>query len=118
MVAFDTWDQNPQELSLEERAKYEFNRDYATIISDVTSFPHAFLRELLESHWKTAMVSGAMGPRKLSEEEAFAALDAHNRMREDMLSQTETESKRIYGNLAQQKDEMLLILRNLELAGC
>lgn len=82
-------------LSLEQRAKYEFNRDYAVVMSDVTSYDHAFLRDFLESHWKTAMLCGAMGPCKVGEPEARKQLDAHNTLREASVSKTETGSKRI-----------------------
>lgn len=96
MERFKTWFPELSSLTLEQRAKYEFNRDYATVISDVTSFDHVFLRKFLESHWKTAMLSGALGPRRVSEAEALGLLDAHYALRETMVSKTETESKRIY----------------------
>jgi len=96
MKNFKTWNENLTELSLEQRAKYEFNRDYATVISDVTSYDHSFLRTLLDSHWKTAMLTGVFGPSRVDEAEAIALLESHHKLRETMVSRTETESKRIY----------------------
>lgn len=96
MAEFTSWYPDLTKLTLAQRAKFEFNRDYAAVISDVTSYDHSFLREFLGSHWKTAMLSGALGEPKISEEEAFAALDTHNTLRETAVSQAEPESRRIY----------------------
>lgn len=90
------WNQELSDLTLEQRAKYEFNRDYATVISDVTSYDHGFLRKLLDSHWQTAIQTGALGPARVSEQEAWKLLEEHHHMREEKVMHADPEPKRIY----------------------
>lgn len=88
-------------MSIDEWTKYEFNRDYATVISDVTSYDHGFLREFLEAHWQLAFQCGGGGmlpvPRTLSDEECRIVLAKHHAMREQAITAAgDVESKRIY----------------------
>lgn len=85
-------------LTVDEWMNYEFNQDYATVISDVTSYDHAFLREFLDKHWSTYLAL-AMPPelRGMSEAEQRALLAAHHNMRVSALADPEVvESNRIY----------------------
>lgn len=88
-------------MTIEEWGIYEFNRDYATIMTDVTSYDHDFLRKFLDSHWSTFIDLGVTAPdtRTVSDEEARARLIAHHNMRMEALQsvdQDAVEARRIY----------------------
>ena len=40
-------------MTLAQWNAYEFHKDYATVISDVTSYDHDWERQLLDTHWNT-----------------------------------------------------------------
>lgn len=89
---------NLDTLSIDDRLNYEFNQDYATVISDVTLYSHDFLRAFLDKHWST-YTALAMPPemRGMSEDEQRALLDdLHNFRVSSLVSQEEAEAKRIY----------------------
>lgn len=88
-------------MTIEEWGMYEFNKDYDTIIADITSYDHDFLRSFLDSHWSTYLELGISDPstRTVSDEEARERLTAHHNMRMEALesvNQDEVEARRIY----------------------
>lgn len=85
-------------LTVDEWMNYEFNQDYATVISNVTSYDHEFLRFFLDRHWSTYLAL-AMPPeaRGMTDAEQRALLAEHHNMRVSSLADAATvESKRIY----------------------
>lgn len=85
-------------LTVDEWMNYEFNQDYATVISNVTSYDHDFLRNFLDKHWATYLAL-AMPPeaRGMSDAEQRALLAEHHNMRVSALADEATvESNRIY----------------------
>lgn len=83
-------------MSIDEWLTYEFNEDYATVISDVTSFDHEFLREFLDKHWSTYLALYIPEIRTATEEEARAMLTELHNMRVKALEGVDVEEKRIY----------------------
>lgn len=85
-------------LTVDEWLNYEFNQDYATVISNVTSYDHEFLRLFLDKHWSTYLAL-AMPPeaRGMTDAEQRVLLAEHHNMRVSALADAATvESKRIY----------------------
>lgn len=84
------------QLSIEEWTNYEFNRDYTTVIADVASYSHEFLREFLDSHWSTYLALSNPETRTVTDEEAKAMLITHHNLREAAIAEADAESNRIY----------------------
>lgn len=89
-------DPNFDELSIDVWQQYEFNKDYATVFSDITSFDHEYVRQLLDSHWKLYLALGIPPLRTATDEEAREMLIAHHNLRAAAMATTDVEAQRIY----------------------
>ncbi|MDO5424330.1 MAG: alpha/beta hydrolase [Eubacteriales bacterium] len=83
-------------MTVEEWEAYEFNKDYAEVFSDVTSYDHEELRVLLDSHWNMYTQTGIPDIRTLSDEESRELLAAHHNLRAGIEPLNDVEEKRIY----------------------
>ncbi|MDO5424331.1 MAG: alpha/beta hydrolase [Eubacteriales bacterium] len=84
------------EMTVEEWETYEFNKDYAEVFSDVTSYSHEDLRKLLDSHWNMYTLTGIPDIRTLSDEESRELIAAHHNLRAGIEPLNDVEEKRIY----------------------
>ena len=89
-------DPNFDELTIEEWEQYEFNKDYATVFSDVTSYDHDYLRQMLKSHWEMYLALAIPPLRTATDEEAREILIAHHNLRAEATAAEDLEAKRIY----------------------
>lgn len=95
-IIVEAGEPNFDELTIEQWQQYEFNKDYATVFSDITSFDHAYVRQLLDSHWKLYLALGIPPLRTATDEEAREMLIAHHNLRAAAMAITDVEAQRIY----------------------
>lgn len=82
-------------MTLTQWNTYEFHKDYATIISDITSYDHDFEREFLDAHWSTYLMCTTPNAQVTDEQRAEALLNLHN-MRVNAQPTSDVEANRIY----------------------
>ena len=83
-------------MTIEQWEQYEFNRDYATVFSDITSYEHEYTRKLLDSHWQIYLQLGIPPLRTATDEEAREILIAHHNLRAQATPIADVEANRIY----------------------
>ena len=82
-------------MTLAQWNAYEFHKDYATVISDITSYDHDRERELLDKHWSTYIMCTTPNDQVTDEQRAQALLDQHN-MRLGAKAISDVGANRIY----------------------
>lgn len=82
-------------MTLAQWNAYEFHKDYATVISDITSYDHDWERELLDKHWSTYIMCTTPNAQVTDEDRAQSLLELHNmRLAAEPIS--DVEANRIY----------------------
>lgn len=82
-------------MTTSQWATYEFNMDYANLFTDITSYDHKFLREMLDLHW-TTYLGCTLPTSKLTDAERRSALTKLHNTRMKAVPVSNPESKRIY----------------------
>lgn len=95
-IIAEAGDPNFDELTITEWQQYEFNKDYATVFSDITSFDHEYVRKLLDSHWQLYLALGIPPLRTATDEEAREMLIKHHNLRASATTTKDVEAQRIY----------------------
>ena len=65
-------------MTLAQWNAYEFHKDYATVISDITSYDHDWERQLLDKHWSTYIMCTTPNDEVTDEQRAQSLLELHN----------------------------------------
>lgn len=82
-------------MTLAQWNAYEFHKDYATVISDITSYDHDWERQLLDKHWNTYIMCTTPNDQVTDEQRAQFLLELHN-MRLGAEPISDVEANRIY----------------------
>ncbi len=82
-------------MTLAQWNAYEFHKDYATVISDITSYDHDWERQLLDKHWNTYIMCTTPNDQVTDEQRAQSLLELHN-MRLGAEPISDVEANRIY----------------------
>ncbi len=94
-IIFTKNDPDFASMTTSQWATYEFNMDYAYLFTDITSYDHKFLREMLDLHW-TTYLGCTLPTSKLTDAERRAALTKLHNTRMKAVPVSNPESKRIY----------------------
>lgn len=86
-------------LTVEDWMNYEFNKDYSTVFSDITSYAHEDSRELLDVHWSSylGIMPFLMDPEgEMTEEQCREILESWDNARSSITPLSDPEEARIY----------------------